>query len=121
VLGAGDIFVPTGKVPEAGLEYLRRFREVKYQETMFEVLAKQYELARIDEAKDAAIIQVVDKAIESEKRTKPKRVVIVVLTALVAAIIAVLLAFLKEGIEKARLDSENNARFAQLRRYFPWR
>jgi hypothetical protein len=46
-----------GRMPSVGIEYLRKLREVKYNETLFELLAKQYELAKIDEARDAAVIR----------------------------------------------------------------
>jgi tyrosine-protein kinase Etk/Wzc len=75
--GAGNVEVPTGKVPEAGLEYVRRLREVKYAETLFEMLAKQYEAARLDEARTAAVIQVLDAAIEPDRKSSPKRGLIV--------------------------------------------
>ena len=71
--GRGDLMVPTGKVAQSGLEYLRRLREVKYQETIFELLAKQYELAKIDEAKDSSLIQVLDSAVPPELKSKPSR------------------------------------------------
>src|SRR3954469_20430103 len=59
----GDPVVSTGKIPGAGLEYVRKFRDMKYYETIFELLAKQYEAAKIDEAREAAVIQVVDPGV----------------------------------------------------------
>jgi tyrosine-protein kinase Etk/Wzc len=85
ISGAGNILLPTGKVPEAGLEYLRKLRDVKYNETVFELLAKQFEAAKLDEAKDAALIQVVDRAVPADKKSKPYRAVIVLFASLVAA------------------------------------
>ncbi|MBX9296507.1 hypothetical protein HA051_09435 [Chromobacterium vaccinii] len=76
--GSGDLMVPTGKVAQSGLEYLRSLREVKYQETIFELLAKQYELAKIDEAKDSSLIQVLDSAVPPELKSKPSRSLIMV-------------------------------------------
>jgi uncharacterized protein involved in exopolysaccharide biosynthesis len=98
----GDVALE--KVPGAGLEYLRRYREVKYREALFELLAKQYEIARIDEAKDAFIIQTLDKAVrpETQLRTWPIRLTLAVLLSLFAAIIAVVLAFLAEKLEHIR-------------------
>ena len=75
--GNGDIQVATGKVPAQGLEYIRKMRDVKYYETIFELLAKQYEIAKLDEAKNAAIIQVVDPAIVPDKKSSPHRALIV--------------------------------------------
>ncbi len=59
----GDVLLSMGKAPQEGAEFLRKFRDVKYYETLFELLAKQYEIARIDEAKDATLIQVLDRAV----------------------------------------------------------
>jgi uncharacterized protein involved in exopolysaccharide biosynthesis len=117
VSGGGDILLPTGKVPEAGLEYLRKYRDVKYQETIFELLAKQFEAAKIDEAKEAAIIQVVDQAIPPDRKSKPKRALIVTGFALIASILAILWSFVREARERAIKDPLQAARFAALRKH----
>jgi len=67
-----------------GPDYIGRYREFKYQETLFDLFARQYELARADEAREGALIQVVDPATPPERRTRPKRV----LTLLVASLTA---------------------------------
>ena len=117
VQGRGDVMVPTGKLPETGLEYLRKMREVKYQETLFELLGKQFEIAKIDEAKDAPLIQVVDKALVPEKKSKPKRALIVILATLMAFFIGILLAFFREASARASLDPASAERMTLLRRY----
>jgi uncharacterized protein involved in exopolysaccharide biosynthesis len=73
VAGNGDIMVPTGSVPKAGLEFMRSYRDVQYYQTIFELLAKQYEIAKIDEAKSAPILQVVDQAVLPDRHSKPHR------------------------------------------------
>lgn len=117
VQGRGDIMVPTGKLPETGLEYIRKMRDLKYQETLFELLSKQFEIAKIDEAKEAALIQVVDKALVPEQKSKPKRSLIVILATLMAFFIGVLLAFVREASERASLDPATAERMNLLRRY----
>ena len=112
-----DIFVPTGKVPEAGLEYLRKLREVKYQETLFELLAKQYELAKIDEAKEGSVVQVVDKAIPPDKKYKPRRALIVIVSFLGALICAVFFAFFREWLGNIAKSREDVARLDMLRQF----
>lgn len=102
ISGSGDILLPTGKVPEAGLEYLRKFRDVKYYETIFELLAKQFEIAKIDEAKDAAIIQIVDPAVLPDRKTRPKRTLIVIAGALVIGFLASVFVLFKEALESNR-------------------
>lgn len=113
----GDILLPTGKVPEAGLEYVRRFRDVKYSETIFELLARQFEAAKIDEAKDAAIVQVVDRAVVPDRKSKPQRVLIVVLATIVAALVAFLWAVAREARDRARSDPEQARKLAILLRH----
>lgn len=117
VQGRGDIMLPTGKLPETGLEYLRKMRDLKYQETLFELLSKQFEIAKIDEAKEAALIQVVDKALVPEQKSKPKRALIVILATLMAFFLGVLLAFYREASERASQDPASAERMNLLRRY----
>src|SRR5262249_54529383 len=109
--------VPIENVPSAGLEFVRRLREVKYREALFELLAKQYEVAKIDEARDALIVQQLDFAIAPEKKSGPLRAVIVVLSAVLALLLAVLTAFFMERLEKAREDPHFSAQFHLFRFY----
>jgi tyrosine-protein kinase Etk/Wzc len=67
-----------GQLPDTSLEYLRRMRDVKYHETLFELLSRQYEAARIDEAKQAPVIQVIDRAVVPDKKSWPPRAMLVV-------------------------------------------
>ena len=60
------------------MEYLRRYRDLKYQETVFELLAKEFEVAKLDEAREGSIIQVVDAAVPPDKRSSPHRTLIVI-------------------------------------------
>jgi len=94
------------KVPDSALEYIRRLRELKYREALLEVLTKQYEVARIDEAKDSAIIQVLDKAVPPEERSSPKRALVVSSTSILALLFAILFAVLTE---RAKEDPELSA------------
>jgi tyrosine-protein kinase Etk/Wzc len=112
--GKGDLLVPSGKVPEAGLELVRALREVKYQEAIFEVLARQYELAKLDEAREGPIVQQVDAAFAPEFRSKPKRRQIVLMAAMAAAFAAVLIAFALSTLESARADAVRWSRLQAL-------
>jgi uncharacterized protein involved in exopolysaccharide biosynthesis len=69
--------IPTSKVPKLSLDYVRKVREVKYHETLFEVLARQYEQARIDEARNAPLVQVIDTASYPDSKSSPFRTLIV--------------------------------------------
>lgn len=70
-----------------GPDYVGRYREFKYQETLFELYARQYELARADEAREGTLIQVIDAATPPEKKSKPRRGLIAVVTTLFAALV----------------------------------
>ena len=99
----------------AGITSLGLLRDVKYNETLFELLAKQYEIAKIDEAKDASVIQVIDKAVAPDRKSKPKRALIVMLATLAAGILAVLLAFIREALAKAAIHPVQRSRIDLLR------
>jgi len=111
-----DPLMPTGRMPAVGTEYYRNLREVKYQETLFELMAKQYELARIDEARDAAVIQVIDPAVTPERKVKPRRKVIVVLSTAGAFVLSLILCFFLESAEKSSPDEEKMKKWDRLRR-----
>jgi len=68
-------------------DYVTRYREFKYQETLFEMFARQFELARLDEARDSTQIQVIDQASPPERRSRPKRVQTASVTALAALLV----------------------------------
>ncbi len=71
----------------SGPDYIGKYREFKYQETLFELYARQFELARVDESREGALIQVVDPATPPEKKSKPKRASIALGTMLGAALL----------------------------------
>jgi tyrosine-protein kinase Etk/Wzc len=110
----GDFIVGTAKLPEVGIEYVRKLRDVKYQETLFELLAKQYELAKIEEAKDASLIQVLDPAVPAERKTRPKRAIIVLGSIFLGAVLGILTAFAVHSYRRVRENPENLSRWASL-------
>lgn len=67
-----------------GPDYIGKFRDFKYQETLFELYARQYEQARADESREGALIQVVDPATPAERKSSPKRALIALSSTLVA-------------------------------------
>jgi tyrosine-protein kinase Etk/Wzc len=71
--GKGTASIPTAKVPELQLDYVRKEREVKYHESLFDMLSKQYEAARLDEAHDAPLLQVLDPASYPDTKSSPRR------------------------------------------------
>ena len=110
------VMVSKGKMPEQGLEFAHRTRDVKYYETLYEIMAKQYEMAKADEAKEGALIQVVDEATPPERRSFPKRTMTVLLSMVVAFFVAILLAFVRNAIAAGGNDPKQAARVAELKR-----
>jgi capsule polysaccharide export protein KpsE/RkpR len=76
--------LPVGKLPEAGIEYVRARRELKLQETLLESMVRQYEIAKLDEAKEGPSLQQVDVALPPDHKSKPSRALIVLASTLVA-------------------------------------
>ena len=105
------------KIPSMAIDYMRRMRDLKYYEGLLTFVSQQLASARLDEAKDAPVIQVVDKALVPEKKTKPKRALIVILATLMAFFMGVLFAFFKEASERASQDPASAERMNLLRRY----
>ena len=113
--GDGDLIIPTGKIPEVGVEYIRSLRNVKYQETLFELLSKQYELAKIDEAKESSTIQVLDTAVPAEKKSKPRKLVIILIGVFVGGILALVLAFMRDAYLRSIKSEGSRYRWTVLR------
>jgi tyrosine-protein kinase Etk/Wzc len=111
-----DPLMPTGRMPEVGMEYLRKLRELKFNETLYELLLKGYETARLDEARDAVVIQVVDKPIPPDKRAKPKRTLMVLVATFTGFFLSIFIAFFIEYKEKASQDPEQKERIEAIRK-----
>jgi tyrosine-protein kinase Etk/Wzc len=109
--------VPIENVPTAGLEYLRKYREVKYREALFELLAKQFEAAKIDEARDTFLVQQLDKALVPEKKSWPSRALLSIAGTMLAFFIALLVVFFSEKLETSQKDAQFASQM-QLFRYY---
>ncbi|TWJ17076.1 GumC family protein [Geobacter argillaceus] len=104
---SSDAILPVGSVPNLGLEYARLLREQKIQETIFEQLTKQYEMAKLNEAKDSSSIQVLDEAVAPTKKSKPKRLLIVLLSTVTAFFVGIFWVFIQEYLGK--MSNEDRA------------
>jgi uncharacterized protein involved in exopolysaccharide biosynthesis len=114
--GSGGFILPKGMVPEAATEYIRKMRDVKYRETVFDILARQFEAAKLDEAKQGAIIQVVDAATAPDKRIFPKRGLIVVGTTVAGFFLANLAALFLVFFQHLKDDPESSRKLGALRK-----
>jgi uncharacterized protein involved in exopolysaccharide biosynthesis len=111
-----DINLSKGRVTQSGMEYLRRFRDLRYNETVFELLAKELEIAKLDEAREGAIVQVVDAAVVPDKKSFPPRRLIVIVFTVLAIVVAPLWLFLRKGWARNRELPENRQRLEAIKR-----
>lgn len=98
-----------------GIKNIQLLRDVKYYETLYELLAKQYEAARLDEAKDPGVIQVLDPAVMPERRSKPKRTLIVLFSTLLAAIATMVFVLLVEWKNRWLLSPGASEKWDELK------
>ena len=103
---------PTG----TDADYVARYRDVKYFETLFELFSKQFELAKVDEAREGALIQVVDVALPPERKSKPKKALIAMLTTLAVGMVLLLFVFVRLALQGAAQTPETAEKMTRLRR-----
>lgn len=103
----------TNKV--GGLQNIKILRDVKYYQMLYELLSKQYEVARLDEAKESPIVQVLDLAVEPEQRTRPKRAIIVGISTMLSILLAIGAIILLDKKEKMLGDPELAEKWLRLK------
>jgi tyrosine-protein kinase Etk/Wzc len=110
-----DINLSKGRVTQSGMEYLRRYRDLKYQENVFELLARQFEIAKLDEAREGSIIQVVDAAVPPDKKSSPHRVLIMIAGTILGFLVAVFWLLLRKRWASASGLPENRERLEAIK------
>lgn len=110
-----NVLTPTSQVPAASLEYLRRMRDVRYQETLFEFMTRQYEMAKVDEAKQGQMIQVVDPALVPDRRSWPPRTLLTLLAFILGAMFSSFWVILESAYRHTMQDPETAMKMHQLR------
>ena len=109
-----SMIVPEGKVPQAGLDYIRKLRDVKYYDTISELIARQFEMAKLDEARQGAIIQVLDPAVASALPSSPKPILVIVIGTLLGLIFSCLLCVFRRFLKQERTDPERQQYWQNL-------
>lgn len=99
-----------------GSEYISKYREFKYQETLFDLFARQYELARVDESREGALIQVVDIATVPERKSKPKRALIALAAGGLGLLLILAWVLTRHFWRQSAQEPETAAKLASLRR-----
>lgn len=107
--GSG-INLSKGRVTQSGMEYLRAYRELKYQETVFELLSKELEVAKLDEAREGSIVQVVDNAVPPDRKSSPHRLWIVLGVTFLSFWVAAGWVWFRKNLHSAFELAENRSR-----------
>jgi tyrosine-protein kinase Etk/Wzc len=115
-----DVCLPTSKTPSLGLEYLRLFREAKFQESLYQLFTKMVEIARLDMVRDVAVVQVLDPATVPERRSN-KRLFPSILAGMFTFVLTSMVAFGREYLQKAHREDDYRQRLEVLKHYLrPW-
>jgi tyrosine-protein kinase Etk/Wzc len=107
--------------PKLKLDYIRAQRELKHQEQMYKVIWDQYEMAQLDESKEAPILQVIDPAVIPEKRFYPRKTFITLLGAIVGFLGAIVFIFVREYFLKIKSKPEYSQLMDTLQFSVPWK
>jgi uncharacterized protein involved in exopolysaccharide biosynthesis len=129
---SGILSVPFERVPDVALEYARLYRELKIQETVFELLTAEFEKSKIEESKDTPTIQILDRAVPPEKKSRPKRSFMVAFAGGFSLLFSIFFVFFREFLERTReknpqeysrlqlVYSTLQEDWRKLRRKLPW-
>jgi len=113
-----DDSVPTvGKMSVLGAEYVRKMRDYRYNEALYEIFMKQFGAAKIDESKDAALVQIVEKAEAPETRFKPQRRKIVIRAFFFTLFLTIVFVFFKGCCQNLIADPETKEKIQQIKNY----
>ena len=111
----GSVQLSTAKVPELALEYIRKQREVKYHEVLFELIARQYEAARLDESREAPLLQVIDRAMVPDRKSGPSRMLLIFGSCILGAFAGAVWVIWKGFIAALQKDPTNAKKLQALR------
>jgi tyrosine-protein kinase Etk/Wzc len=101
--------LPVGKIPEAAIDYVRARRELKLQETLLESMVRQFEIAKLDEAKEGPVLQQVDVALPPDYKSKPSRALIVIAATLAGLLLSSLWVIVRRYSALARANDPEAA------------
>ena len=109
---------PASASSSSDSDYITKFRDFKYHETLFELFAKQYEMARVDESREGAVIQVLDAAQTPERKTKPKKALIAIMSAMAVGFALLLFIFIRQALRSASKTADTALKLYRLRLAF---
>jgi tyrosine-protein kinase Etk/Wzc len=106
---------PSNSNTTAQGDYVSKYREFKYNETLFELFTKQFEIAKVDESREGAVIQVLDAAQPPERKSKPKKALVAIIATLAAGFALILFVFIRQGLNNAGNDQESADKLNHLK------
>jgi uncharacterized protein involved in exopolysaccharide biosynthesis len=121
-MGAGgdaigeQFMVPQIKVPKESMEYIRRLRDVKYYQTIFDILARQYEAAKLDEAREGELVQVVDPALVPDHKSSPGRLLWTIVALLIGLAVSTSIVLTRAALQWMRRDPDTGQKMIAVRR-----
>ena len=114
--------IPVGRIPEAAIDYVRARRELKLQETLLESMVRQFEIAKLDEAKEGPVLQQVDVALPPDRKSKPARALIVLAASMSALLLSMMVVVWRRYSAMVReQDSQHAAAWQAMTRAWRWR
>ena len=105
----------SGTGTQEGDGYINKYRDYKYQETLFELFARQFELAKVDESREGAVIQIIDKAEPPERKSKPQKGLIAALATLLTGFVLVLFVFVRSAWQSGQHNADTAEKMAAIR------
>ena len=120
--GGSAVDMPVGKLPEVAIDYVRARRELKLQETILESMLRQFEIAKLDEAKEGTTLQTVDIALPPDRKSKPSRALIVLGGTMAALLLSSLFVVTRRyGAWSREQNPEGAAAWQGMRKAWAWR
>jgi tyrosine-protein kinase Etk/Wzc len=111
---SNSLLIPTSRTQQASLEYVRRLRDVRYYQAVFDLLARQYEAAKVDEAREGPGVQVVDRAVPPELRSSPKILLMVAGALVLGLFLSVCWSFAIEAMHRVATNPDEQAHLETL-------
>ena len=100
-------------------DYVSKYREFRYNETLLELFAKQFEIAKVDESREGAVIQILDAAQPPEKKSKPKKAMIAIIATIAAGFSLILFVFIRLALMNVGQDIAASQKLKRLQ--LAWR
>lgn len=114
--------MPVGKLPEAAIAYVRARRELKLQETLLEGMVRQFEAAKLDEAKEGQVLQQVDVALPPDRKSKPSGALIAISCTILALLASTIFVLMRRYAAWSReLDPKSDQARSELVKAWRWR